>query len=192
MLLGVALLLAVGAGLIWQTLAWRTLLHSEPVTEVSNAETGNEQLALERLEPLFGPSSGGHAGDAPATNLNLVLHGSFVNVDPAKSSAIIQRSGEKPSRFLSGAKLNDNTRLHRIYPDRVELEHNGALESLTFPSRTSGAGSRGTSEMVDPAQFNGAEARDDELLQRQMEALREQMEAATMDAPSEEQPTESD
>lgn len=192
-LLGAALLLVVGAGLVWQTLAWRALLHSEPVTAVGSADAPSEQLVLERLEPLFGPSNGGRAGDAPATRLNLVLHGSFVHVDPAKSSAIIQRSGEKPSRFINGAKLNDNTRLHAVYPNRVELEHNGSLESLTFPSRSAGGSGRQSSEAADPAEFNGTQESDDELLQRQMEALREQMEAAEMmDAPTEEQPPESD
>lgn len=202
LLLGAALVLSVCAGLVWQTLAWRTLLHSQPTTAVESAGAPDQQLALERLEPLFGPSSG-RSGDAPATRLNLVLHGSFVHVDPAKSSAIIQRSGEKPSRFINGARLNDNTRLHAIYPDRVELEHNGQIENLTFPSRASAGNA---SQMVDPSEFNGIQESVDELLQRQMEALREQMEAAELnatpaelnvpseqlDAPSEEQPPESD
>lgn len=202
LLLGAVLLLAVGVGLVWQTLAWRALLHSEPVAAVESASTPDQQLALERLEPLFGPASGGRSG-APATRLNLVLLGSFVHVDPAKSSAIIQRSGEKPSRFVNGATLNDNTRLHAVYPDRVELEHNGKIESLTFPSRASTSNS---SQVVDPSEFNGIQESDDEMLQRQMEALREQMEAAELnatpeevnppseepDAPIEEQPPESD
>lgn len=191
LLLAAALLLTVCAGLIWQTLEWRALLHSEPADEVVSADSQAEQPVLERLEPLFGPASGS-AGGAPATRLNLVLHGSFVHVDPAKSSAIIQRSGEKPSRFVTGARLNDNIRLHAVYPDRVELEHNGTLESLTFPSRSAG-GSR-ASEAADPAEFNGTQISEDEMLQQRMEELREQMEAATenMDASTEEQPPESD
>lgn len=189
LLLAAAVLLAACASLVWQTLNWRELLHSEPVVATDSVENPDEQLALERLEPLFGPASGGRAG-APATRLNLVLHGSFVHVDPAKSSAIIQRSGEKPQRFVSGARLDDNTRLHAVYPDRVELEHKGSLESLTFPSHT--AGGRGA-EVVDPSEFNGLQESPDEMMQRQMEALREQMEAAeNMDASTEEQPQESD
>jgi general secretion pathway protein C len=182
LLLGAALLLAVASGLVWQTLAWRALLHSEPVSAVESASAPDQQLALERLEPLFGPSSG-RAGGAPATRLNLVLLGSFVHVDPGKSSAIIQRSGEKPSRFVNGTRLDDNTRLHAVFPDRVELEHNGKIESLTFPTRATAGNA---AQVVDPSEFNGVQESVDELLQRQMEALREQMEAAERNATPEE------
>jgi len=180
-LVGAALILLMSVSLAWQTADWLRLLRTPPQVAAVDTQTALAPPTLERLEPLFGPASS--AGDAPppATSLRLTLLGSFVHVDPSRSSAIIQREGSKPRRYGIGDELDNGIYLHAVYRDRVELKRQGRLESLPFPAkRISGISS---SEAETPAgsaleQLSELHNEDAALLRERMDALRQQMEAA--------------
>ena len=180
-LLGAAVLLATCAGLAWQSSEWMRLLRAPAPTAQADAATIQERPALERLEPLFGPAAR-RQGDAPVTNLDLTLNGSFVNADPAKSSAILQRGGEPAKRFVVGGRIDDSTRLHAVYRDRIELERNGRIERLGFPAtrNSTSADRTGYTPPPPPVTFDDLQEGDEDLLQQRMEELRQQMEAASM------------
>lgn len=183
-LLGAALLLATCAGLAWQSAEWMRLLRTPAQATQVDAATIQEGPVLERLEPLFGPAQRSQ-GNAPVTNLDLTLNGSFVNADPAKSSAILQRGGESAKRFVVGGKIDDSTRLHAVYRDRIELERNGRIERLGFPvtSKSSSADRTGYTPPPPPVTLDDLQEGDEDLLQQRMEELRQQMEASMLDAP---------
>lgn len=183
MLLAVVLLLVTCAGLAWQSSEWIRLLQSPVQADAVDSAATREEPVLERLEPLFGATVR-NQGSAPVTSLDLTLHGSFVAADPAKSSVILQRGSEPSKRFLVGGRIDDATRVHAVYRDRIELERNGRIEQLTFPStrHSSTADRTGGSPPADPVTLDDLQAGDEDLLQQRMEELRQQMEAAMMEA----------
>jgi len=191
-LLGAVLVLIMIASLAWQTAGWLRLMRTPPPAPVASASTSLATPALERLEPLFGPVGVDSSAPPPATNLRLTLLGSFVHDDPKRSSAIIQREGSKPQRYAVGAELDNGVRLHAVYRDRVELERQGRLETLPFPSkRAMGYSSSGQDEAYDEntiEQFSELHDEDAALLRERMDALRQQMEAAGSEPTAE--PTE--
>ncbi len=201
-LVGAALVLAMSVSLAWQTTDWMRLLRVPAHSTGTDTPTSLAAPELERLEPLFGPSNVASDAQPPATNLRLSLHGSFVHADPQRSSAIIQREGSKPQRYAVGAELDKGVRLHAVYRDRVELERNGHLESLPFPTRKSSINSASTGAAeLEPTedsvdQLSTLQEENAAQLRERMDALRQQMDAAgTLPAAepnSTEQPTESD
>ncbi len=196
---GVALIAAMSLSLAWQTADWIRLLRTPSPTGSDTPQTAAVPPSLDRLERLFGPVRIQQEGPPPATNLRLVLLGSFINADPARSSAIIRADDSKPRRILAGESISDGVRLHAVYRDRVEIERGGRLETLTFPhTRTTRAS---VSPVMDAAPADGAiealEGLQDENaaeLRERMEALRKQMEESgglPLDSPPE-QPMESE
>lgn len=182
-LLGAALLLATCAGLAWQSAEWMRLLRAPIPTTPTDQAVAQQGPAIERLEPLFGPTQRSQ-DSAPATSLDLTLHGSFVNADPSRSSAILQRGGESAKRFVVGGKIDDSTRLHAVYRDRIELERNGRIERLSFPvtSKSNSADRTGYSPPPPPVTLDDLQEGDEDLLQQRMEELRQQMEASMLEA----------
>jgi general secretion pathway protein C len=77
--------------------------------------------------------------DAPATQANLVLSAVFAASDPAKGLALIGESAQATKVYAVGATVRPGTRLHSVYTDRVILDRNGQLETLSLP-RPSTAG----------------------------------------------------
>lgn len=182
-LLGAALLLATCAALAWQSSEWMRLLRAPAQVAATDATATQERPVLERLEPLFGPAPRSQ-GSTPVTNLDLTLTGSFVNADPAKSSVILKRGSEPPKRFVVGGRIDDSTRLHAVYRDRVELERNGRIERLGFPvsSTSSSADRTGYTPPPPPVTLDDLQEGDEDLLQQRMEELRQQMEASMLEA----------
>jgi general secretion pathway protein C len=173
----------MSASLAWQTADWLRLLRTPVQLSDSDAPAALAAPELERIVPLFGTSAAVR-GDAPPppTNLRLTLLGSFVHEDPQRSSAIIQREGGKPQRYVLGNELDSGIRLHAVYPDRVELERNGRLETLPFPARSNSRGDIGYSvapPVMDPVdQLDELEEENAELLRERMKELYQQMESA--------------
>jgi len=171
---------------------WRALTR-EPVT--SAVDAGNPAGAapdLSRMETLFGTPTG-QAYTPDASNSDLTLLGSFVNADPARSTAIIQLDGNPPQLYRVDQELEQGVRLHSVMPDSVEILRGGRIESLHFPTtRTAAIVPDNLTDYSDPAQ----QAQPDpqaEMLQQKMEALRQQVEGSdsTPDTPpSDEPPTE--
>lgn len=195
---GVALVAAMSLSLAWQTADWIRLLRAPAPTSSDSPQAAAVPPSLDRLERLFGPARIQQEGPPPATNLRLVLLGSFINADPARSSAIIRADDNKPRRILAGESISDGVRLHAVYRDRVEIERGGRLETLTFPHTRPSAT---VSPVMDAAPADGAiealEGLQDENateLRERMEALRKQMEESgglPPDSPPE-QPMESE
>lgn len=198
-LIAALLALAMTLSLMRELRDWMQLQQVPAPAGPASSQTAAPRLALERLEPLFGPAiTATSNGTPPATNLGLTLRGSFVHANPQRSSAIIQRNGDRPQRYTVGDEIQDGIRLHAVYRDRVELERNGRLESLPFPIH-----GRGRRQMT-PAQDNPAEEADSAAaapdeepaqLSTRLEELRDEDEAETAEPdPAEpiEQPTESD
>lgn len=77
--------------------------------------------------------------DAPATQINLVLSAVFAANDPTKGLAVIGESPQAAKVYAVGATVRPGTRLHSVYLDRVILDRNGNLETLSLP-RPSTAG----------------------------------------------------
>ncbi|MFZ6047127.1 type II secretion system protein N [Pseudomonas sp. CR3202] len=198
-LVGALLVLAMASSFAWQTRAWLRLVDAQ----AEPPQQGEAPLAtaqpLQNLEPLFGIAPATQpSGPPPSTNLRLTLLGSFLHAGPDKSIAIIQYEGGKPRRFGAGDEITSGVKVHAVYRNRVEIERNGRLESLSFPaprSRFTPVGS-GAEEPAAGAvdDLSGLQEDNAAELRERMEKLRQQMEEPDS-APAEaspEQPQESE
>jgi general secretion pathway protein C len=77
--------------------------------------------------------------DAQPTQMNLVLSAVFAANDPTKGLAVIGESPQSAKVYAVGSTVRPGTRLHSVYLDRVILDRNGQLETLSLP-RPSTAG----------------------------------------------------
>lgn len=192
MLLGVALVILLSLSLAWQTREAMQLLHSSSPPLSQNASQPVPAADPVSLLPLFGTPAKTNSAP-PTTNLRLSLLGSFVHPDSQRSSAIIRKDDGKPQRFRVGDNVQDGIRLHAVYPDRIELERQGHLETLSFPRRANAANKlisnyRDSTEQLSPEDMANASAtaaqmemlQDDEFIQlrERMAKLREQMGSA--------------
>lgn len=84
---------------------------------------------------LFGESQGERAApeDAQPTQMNLVLSAVFAANDPTKGLAVIGESPQSAKVYAVGAVVRPGTKLHSVYLDRVVLDRNGQLETLSLP-----------------------------------------------------------
>jgi len=147
---------------------------------------------LQRMETLFGAPAEAQNQTASIASTDLTLHGSFVHAQPERSMAIIQRTGGVPELYRPGAELDNGVSLQAVYADRVEILRNGSLETLYFPATQSIPFTPEDYPVYneptpDPA-VGEPESSDSALLQQQMEALRQQLEASGTppdDTPSE-------
>lgn len=132
-LLLVLLLALASASLGKQALAWwRLNQQAAPGHTAEQDDSGHGEPNLAAIESLFGVPA--QATSAPRkTSMSLRLLGSFVNVDPSRSSAIIQSGSGQPKRYRAGDNLTNSVTLHAIYRDRVELQSGARLENLFFP-----------------------------------------------------------
>ncbi|MDH4611988.1 hypothetical protein E8F12_25995 [Pseudomonas sp. BN102] len=196
---GALLVLAMGASFAWQTVQWLRLVDARAeASEQAGASLASAQ-PLQNLEPLFGPAPVAQpSGPPPSTNLRLTLLGSFVHAGPDKSIAIIQYEGGKPRRFTAGDEITSGVKVHAVYRDRVEIERNGRLESLSFPPPRSrftavgGSSQEPSADVID--ELSGLQEDNAAELRERMEKLRQQMEdpdSVPVD-PSTEQPQESE
>ncbi len=192
LILSAAIVVLFALYLAGQISAWRALTR-EPVTSAVN--TGNPAGAapdLSRMETLFGTPAG-QAYTPDASNSDLTLLGSFVNADPARSTAIIQLDGNPPQLYRVDQELEQGVRLHSVMPDSVEILRGGRVESLHFPTtRSAAVVPDNLTDYGDPAQQVQPDPQA-EMLQQQMEALRQQVEGSDSPPdtpPSDEPPTE--
>jgi general secretion pathway protein C len=70
----------------------------------------------------------------------LILAGVIADKDPNKGQAIIGENANAAKLYSVGGAINGGARLHAVYADRVLLERNGALETLSLPRNESPAG----------------------------------------------------
>ncbi|WP_044874994.1 type II secretion system protein N [Pseudomonas sp. LFM046] len=196
---GALVVLAMGASFAWQTREWLRLVDTQAqIPEQQGARVATTQ-PLQNLEPIFGVAPAmAPSGPPPSTNLRLTLLGSFVHAGPDKSTAIIQYEGGKPRRFSAGEEITSGVKVHAVYRNRVEIERNGRLESLSFPAPHSrftpagGASEEPATDVIDD--LSGLQEDNAAELRERMEKLRQQMEDpdSTTDDASTEQPQESE
>ncbi|WP_457440740.1 type II secretion system protein N [Pseudomonas sp. TE3786] len=177
-LLGVLLILLISLSFATQTIDWLQLNRSHANVPASDNNELSSTPTLDSMQTLFGAARVNQDTAPPATNLRLTLRGSFVHSDARSSSAIIQRESSKPLRFAVGSEIDKGIRLHAVYRDRVEIERNGRLETLTFSKRKGGPGGNQPINEGAVDELSALQQQDEQQLRDRMEALRQQMESA--------------
>jgi len=183
-----------GLYLAGQVREWLQLTRAPAAATANSSQPAGVAPDLQRMESLFGtPATAGQPYASEPSNSDLTLLGSFVHAYPARSTAIIQLSGQPPQLYRIEQELESGVRLHSVHPDRVEIMRGGRVESLYFPSvRSVTAVPDNLPDYSEPAEMDQPDPQA-EMLQQQMEALRQQMEGANSPPetlPSDEQPTE--
>jgi general secretion pathway protein C len=81
------------------------------------------------------------ATNAPQTQMNLVLAGTWAAEDPSQGYAFIGESANTARMYAVGKVIRGSTTLHMVHADRVVLDTEGRLETLTLPRLSPGSGS---------------------------------------------------
>ena len=146
---GILLLLAASLA------QWTWLMVKPPLPPLVLAPpTPSPQQNTFSLQPLlaahlFGQVSqelrGGRLENLPISSLNLVLTG--VIASASGGYALISVNGQAQEPFSVGQAVTGNAVLQAVYPDRVVIQRNGALESLMLE----GAEKSPTEQWVPPA-----------------------------------------
>lgn len=196
LLLAITLLLGTVVHLAWRSVAWLELLRSEPTVVIPSPKKAVASVAPQQLANLFGQPPRSEPVAPPPTTLRLTLNGSFVHPDPARSSAIIQRDGGIPRRHAVNSQLEPGVRLHAVYPDRVEIDRNGELETLPFPKRRqsiapSGVSSTAPIGSVSAEQLALLQDERFKQLRERMATLRQRIQGNSAEAESLPPPTDS-
>lgn len=146
-----ALTVVLVIGIAWQLvqLTWLLLRSAAPDDSAemvmapapATAERKGIDVQAIATAHLFGAPQADQAApeDAQPTQMNLVLTGVFAANDPTKGLAMIGESAQSSKVYVVGATVRPGTRLHSVYIDRVILDRNGQLETLSLP-RPSTAG----------------------------------------------------
>jgi len=90
---------------------------------------------------LFGdpaPVANTNAADAPQTNIPLVLTGIIAAADPSMGLAILGENATSAKVFAVGDIVPGGVKLHSVLSDKVILDRNGSLESLSLPRQSTG------------------------------------------------------
>jgi len=84
---------------------------------------------------LFGaaPSPKQDGANAPQTSIPLVLTGTIAGNDPQNGLAILGQTAQTAKVYAVGDNVPGGAKLHSVYSDRVVIERDGQLESLTLP-----------------------------------------------------------
>jgi len=142
-----SLLLLVAVGLMAAQLTWQVLAPDVrppvtadiPAADVSPAAPVSRESPLAEVAavPLFGELGERAAPEpvvAPDTRLRLRLVGLVAGDAPEQGRAIIaERNNPEQLYGVGDAIAGGQARLHRIHPDRVILERDGAYETLWLP-----------------------------------------------------------
>lgn len=76
-------------------------------------------------------------GDAPPSNIPLVLAGVYAVADPQKGMAILGQTATNARLVKVGGQLAGSARLHSVYADRVLIDRGGSLEAIYLPKSLS-------------------------------------------------------
>lgn len=193
LLAGAVILVLFGVYLAAQINDWLRLVQEPPEFVGDTAAVTGVAPDLQQMTQLFGtpPLPQDQAQVSSLASTDFTLLGSFVHAQPERSIAIIRRAGGTPELFRPGAELDSGISLQTVYADRVEISRNGSLETLYFPaSRSAPLLPEDYPDYSGPTDAQAEEPQDSDtaLLQQQMEALRQQLEAS--DAAANETPSE--
>ena len=94
-------------------------------------------VATRNVEQITAADLFGHAANEntnlPQTDLQVTLRAVFASPDPKIASAVIETGKGNAQVVKVGGAVGAAATLHAVYPDRVVLSRNGALETLKFP-----------------------------------------------------------
>ena len=92
-------------------------------------------LAAINRAHLFGaaPALKQDGADAPQTSMPLVLTGIIAGNDPQNGLAILGQSAQTAKVYAVGDSVPGGAKLHSVYNDRVVIDRDGQLESLSLP-----------------------------------------------------------
>jgi general secretion pathway protein C len=131
-----AIALGVQAALILTDLAGagRGATAGPPVARASLRSHFLDLAAITNAH-LFGaaPAARQDAANAPQTSMPLVLSGIIAGNDPQNGLAILGPSAQNARVYAVGDSVPGGAKLHSVYSDRVLIERDGRLESLTLP-----------------------------------------------------------
>ena len=84
---------------------------------------------------LFGaaPTLKQDGANAPQTSMPLVLTGIIAGNDPQNGLAILGQSAQATKVYAVGDNVPGGAKLHSVYSDRVVIDRDGRLESLSLP-----------------------------------------------------------
>ena len=84
---------------------------------------------------LFGaaPAAKRDGANAPQSSVPLVLTGTIAGNDPQNGLAILGPNPQTAKVYAVGDNLPGGPKLHSVYSDRVVIDRDGQLESLTLP-----------------------------------------------------------
>ena len=145
------LVLLLILAIAWQLvqLTWLILDRDDPSGTAMNAPApafvnprkGIDVQAIANAH-LFGTARTEAAIDpanAPQTQLNLILAGTWAGEDPTQGFAFIGESANTAKMYGVGKVVRGGTKLHQVYTNRVVLETGGRLETLNMPPLGTGA-----------------------------------------------------
>ena len=89
---------------------------------------------------LFGapPALKQDDANAPQTSMPLVLTGIIAGNDPQNGLAILGQSAQTAKVYAVGDGVPGGAKLHSVYNDRVVIDRDGRLESLSLPRQLAG------------------------------------------------------
>jgi general secretion pathway protein C len=85
---------------------------------------------------LFGAPPRPSGENAPETRMPLVLTGIMAGNHPQAGLAILGPNPQSTKVYAVGDNLPGGARLHLVYADRIVIDRNGELESLTLPRKS--------------------------------------------------------
>jgi general secretion pathway protein C len=104
------------------------LVVAPPPPQSPNAFSLQPLLAAHLFGQVSQELTGRRLDNLPISSLNLVLAG--VIASGAGGYALISANGQPQEPFAVGQTITENAVLQAVYPDRVVIRRNGALESL--------------------------------------------------------------
>ncbi|HEY5102990.1 MAG TPA: type II secretion system protein GspC [Steroidobacteraceae bacterium] len=112
---------------------------ARPPSPATVAHHGIEVASITNAH-LFGtaaaPAGSTNAADAPQTTMQLVLTGIIAGRNPRVGFAILGENATAAKVHAVGDNVPGGAKLHSVYSDRVLLDRNGQLESLTLPHQS--------------------------------------------------------
>lgn len=134
------LVIAIGwtlARLLWslvptpQAAQWRPAPVVASGAAARSASAGVETIVAAKLFGVYqAPTTASALSQAPDTNLNLTLLGILAGSTDLDSRALIGQQNGEEKPYSIGQDIVGGVSLQAIFPDRVILSRNGALETL--------------------------------------------------------------
>ena len=106
-----------------------------PAVRATPGPTRALDLAAITNAHLFGaaPAPKQDGANAPQTSIPLVLTGTIAGNDPRSGLAILGQTAQTAQVHAVGDSVPGGAKLHSVYSDRVVIDRDGQLESLTLP-----------------------------------------------------------